>query len=61
MGRLARADGIRLINCQDVAQEAWKGLKAKQVVVLPGLGNKFVVMASRFLPRSTPIAVAGGA
>lgn len=48
-----------MMNCQDVAREAWKGLKAKRVVVLPGLGNKFVIMASRFLPRSTPVAVAG--
>lgn len=48
-----------MMNCQDVAREAWKGLKAKRVVVLPGLGNKLVIMASRFLPRSTAVAVAG--
>lgn len=48
-----------MMDCQGVAREAWRGLKAKRVVVLPGLGNKLLIMASRFVPRSMPVAVAG--
>lgn len=55
---IAFVPGI-MMNPQVVAKEGLKGLKAKRFIVLPGIGNQFVIAASRFLPRMIPIAVAG--
>ena len=43
---------------EQVAREAWRGLKNKKAIVLPTFINKFAVFTSRFLPRKTVTAVA---
>lgn len=43
---------------EEVAREAWRGVKSKKIIVLPTFMNKFAVFTSRFLPRKTVTAVA---
>lgn len=43
---------------EEVAREAWSGVKSKKIIVLPTFMNKFAVFTSRFLPRKTVTAVA---
>ena len=44
---------------EQVAREAWEGLKREKVIVLPGWFNRFSVFVSRFLPRATVAGCAG--
>ncbi|MBX3137472.1 SDR family oxidoreductase [Candidatus Obscuribacterales bacterium] len=44
---------------EEVARDAWRGVKNKKVIVLPTMMNKLAVFSSRFLPRKTVTAVAG--
>ncbi len=44
---------------EEVAREAWIGLKMKKVIVLPCLLNKVAVFTGRFLPRKAVTAIAG--
>lgn len=44
---------------EEVAMDAWRGVKNKKVIVLPTLINKVVVFSNRFLPRRTVTVLAG--
>lgn len=44
---------------EQVAQEAWSGLKTRKAIVLPGMFNRFAVFTSRFLPRKVVASASG--
>ena len=43
--------GKKMMTSKEVAKIAYRGLKAKKAIIVPGFMNKIQVLAPRFLPR----------
>jgi uncharacterized protein len=61
----AGADKIALfkllpkLDAVDVARAGWNAMKARRALCVPGIWNKVIVMATRFLPRAALLAIVG--
>lgn len=54
LSRLARRP-----EAADVARAGWQAMKAGRRLCIPGIGNKLIVTATRFLPRAVLLAAVG--
>lgn len=50
---------LRKLDTADVARAGWTALKAGRALCVPGIGNKVVIAAIRFLPRAAVLAFVG--
>ena len=50
---------LRKLDAADVARAGWKAMKARRALCVPGIGNKVIVTATRFLPRAALLAIVG--
>lgn len=50
---------LRKLDAADVARAGWKAMKARRALCVPGIGNKVIVTATRFLPRGALLAIVG--
>jgi uncharacterized protein len=51
--------GLRKLHAADVARAGWDAMKAGRALCVPGIGNKVVVTATRFLSRAAVLAIVG--
>lgn len=57
--RIALFKILRKLDAADVARAGWKAMKARRALCVPGIGNKVIVTATRFLPRAVLLAIVG--
>lgn len=50
---------MRKLEAADVARAGWQAMKARRALSVPGIGNKVIVAATRFLPRAALLAIIG--
>lgn len=50
---------LRKLDAADVARAGWNAMKARRALCVPGIGNKAIVTATRFLPRTALLAIVG--
>jgi short-subunit dehydrogenase len=50
---------FRKLDADDVARAGWRAMKARRALCVPGISNKVIMMATRFLPRAALLAIVG--